>query len=30
MDLARAFDAISWPFLFEVLRQYGFSDKFLD
>jgi len=29
-DLTRAFDSLSWPFLFEVLRCYGISDKFLD
>jgi hypothetical protein len=30
LDLARAFDLLSWPFLFEVLRRYGFGDTFLD
>lgn len=30
LDLTRAFDTISWPFLFEALRQYGFGSRFLD
>ena len=30
LDLARAFNTISWPFLFEVLRQYGFGYRFLE
>jgi hypothetical protein len=29
LDLARTFDSLSWPFLFEVLRRYGFSERFL-
>ena len=30
LDLARTFDSIAWPFLFEVLRHYGFGDRFLE
>jgi hypothetical protein len=30
LELVRAFDSISWPFLFEELRHYGFENRFLD
>lgn len=30
LDLAKAFDNISWSIIFEVFRHYGFGDKFLD
>lgn len=30
LDLAKASDTISLPFLFNVLRQYGFGNRFLD
>ena len=30
LDLARAFDSLAWPFLLEVLRQYGFGNRFME
>lgn len=29
LDLTRTSDSISWPFLFDILRQYGFGARFL-
>ena len=29
LDIAQAFDSLSWPFLFKVLRAKGFSERWL-
>jgi hypothetical protein len=30
IDVTKAFDTLEWPFLFKVLRSFGFSDFFCD
>jgi hypothetical protein len=30
VDISRAFDSVSWPFLLEVIHKIGFPNKWLD
>lgn len=30
LDMAKAYDRISWPFILKVLRQFGFDEKLID
>lgn len=30
LDMATAYDRVSWPFLLQVLRRFGFSEVWID